>query len=412
MLVSIAVLVLLMTFIGQMMSSVTSSTTLSTKHIDTDSQARLVFDRMAMDFAGMPQRKDIDFIFAKPSPYPVTAGDQTDPSDKMFFYSQAPAYFSSSDTELFPAAGATQSDPKSPIALVGYCINTGSNNSGANVTPPPYCLQRLSKGLTWGGEYPAQDGPGGMTFLTFSGSNQYMSPVTCTMLSGTFAAVGSPPDYSGTDEDFELLSNQVFRLEFCFQVKDLSPGSTGTVFSNCPVAVFTDDLPGNANNNSNTSFSSDSQPNNGPQTDPPTGTLQGTNGTKIHVGDRWYNSLDGLAFICTGYTYSSAGVPVGATWAPIGLSDVTAIVVAIAIMDTNSRKTLSATQLASAASYLPDFDATPGNVALSGTVPLMATTWTQALNAQPETFAQKASIPQAAASQIRVYQRFFYLNNN
>jgi hypothetical protein len=257
----------------------------------------------------------------------------------MFFYSQAPAYFSSSDTELFPAAGATQSDPKSPIALVGYCINTGSNNSGANVTPPPYCLQRLSKGLTWGGEYPAQDGPGGMTFLTFSGSNQYMSPVTCTMLSGTFAAVGSPPDYSGTDEDFELLSNQVFRLEFCFQVKDLSPGSTGTVFSNCPVAVFTDDLPGNANNNSNTSFSSDSQPNNGPQTDPPTGTLQGTNGTKIHVGDRWYNSLDGLAFICTGYTYSSAGVPVGATWAPIGLSDVTAIVVAIAIMDTNSRKT-------------------------------------------------------------------------
>jgi len=83
----------------------------------------------------------------------------------MFFFSEAPAYFSSSNQNLFPAPG--EADPKSDTALIGYIINSGSNNTGTNLTPPPYCLQRLSQGLTWDQGFPQSNNPGGLMFLTF-----------------------------------------------------------------------------------------------------------------------------------------------------------------------------------------------------------------------------------------------------
>ena len=404
MLVSIGVLVLIMTFIGQMMSSVSQSTSLSAKHIDADNQARLVFDRMAMDFAGMPHRNDVEFIFAKENGQPGSV--TPDPSDKMFFYSQAPALFDTSNDRLYPPAGVTQADPKSDYGLIGFCINTGSNNTGSLVPPTPYCLERLSKGLTWDAQYPSLTGPGGLMFLTFNPGYQssgYMTALAGSTLAGnafTSPALGTPPDYSGTDSAFQTLANQVFRLEFCFQVKNLSPGAVGTVFANYPVAVYS---------------GSDSQYNNTfaarITTDAPvlpgaTGVNSSGQSEPIHVGDRWYNPTDNLAVVCTG-TSSSA-----ITWAPNGLSDVTAIVVAIAVLDTNSRKTLSTQDIATAASYLPDFADPPKGDDPSPNPSLMQTTWEDAINAQPTTFASTAGIPQAGAAQIRVYQRFFYLNNN
>jgi hypothetical protein len=327
----------------------------------------------------------------------------------MFFYSEAPAYFNSETTGLFPAPGGGQPDPKSSVALIGYSISTGLSDAGTAgtgggaIAPPPYCLQRLSKGLTWDGQYPSNS-PGGILFLTFNPgnvNNSTMTPLEGSTLSlnkFTSSAVGSAPAYSGTDQGFDTLGSQVFRMEFCFQVKDLTPNGTGgTVFSNYPVAEYQDTAnPGNNANKTTIKFGANDDPTT-------TGDLEAT------VGDRWYNSYDNRAFACTGYSYSTTGFRTGATWAPIGLSDVTAIVVTIAVMDTNSRKTLSQTELQNTAVALPDF-AEPAPP--SATTPLMATTWLNALNNQAPTFASTAGIPQFAASQIRVYQRFFYLNNN
>jgi prepilin-type N-terminal cleavage/methylation domain-containing protein len=422
MLVSIAVLVLIMTFIAQMMNSVSLSTTLSDKHIDTDNEARLVFDRMAMDFASMPLRSDIDYIFSKQN-MGTSGGSDTDLNDKMFFYSAAPAFYT----------GSTAPDPKCSLALIGYCINsTGSNNTGATVPPPYYCLQRLSKGLVWDSQYPAESqNPGGIMSLTFNPytytntkGTQTMSPGLASTLSGnssTGPALGAEPDYSGTDSNFDMLANQVFRMEFCFQVKDLAPNSNGgTVFSNYPVAVFADsNSKANASSNIRTLSSQDP-------------IVTGAQGS---IGDRWYNLKDNRAYELTGFTFApnttqisnppptappALGAVSSTIWTPIGLSDVTAIVVTIAVMDSNSRKVLSQEQLSAAASALPKFqptENTDSNLVLSGTTDLMATAWQKNLDGQgvpPEPFYQLTDekVPQAAASQIRVYQRFFYLNNN
>jgi prepilin-type N-terminal cleavage/methylation domain-containing protein len=88
MLVSVAVLVLILVFTAQMMNSTTISTGLSNKHGDADSQARMVFDRIARDFAGMPQRQDVDFLFEKQQ----SGNASTVSNDEIFFYSQAPAF--------------------------------------------------------------------------------------------------------------------------------------------------------------------------------------------------------------------------------------------------------------------------------------------------------------------------------
>jgi hypothetical protein len=254
-------------------------------------------------------------------------------------------------------------------------------------------------------------------FLTFNPG--YNGATTMTSSSGstlegnpfTGVAVGQNPSYSGTDPDFDTLATQVFRMEFCFQVKDLTPGGPGgTVFSNFPVAVFTDSSLGTNSSNA-TSISPSTAPNATDGEDPPiVAHAADLNGNTVHVGDRWFNRADNMAFVCTGVSSTN-----GPTWAPNGLADVDAIVVTIAVLDINSRKTLSKENIATLASYLPDFEepATP-----SSTVPLMATTWQAALDgkstngSQGQTFTSLTGVPVSATSQIRVYQRFFYLNNN
>lgn len=365
MLVSVAVFVMILTFVAQMVNSTAISTGLSNKRSDADGQARLIFDRMASDFAGMPKRKDVDFIFSK------QVGN-----DKMFFYSEAPAY-SATNATWYPAPG--QPDPKSSVALIGYSVNTGNDNTNSGITPPPYCLQRLGKGLTWD----ANNGFGGIAFLTFpSNIISPYSPLSQTTLAGnsyTSTAIGTAPVYNGTDPDFDVLANQVFRMEFCFQVKDLRvAGQVGTAYSNYPIAV-------NGNNPLSNIHTSDPDP-----------TSSAT------TGDRWYNKSDNRAFVCTNGTSSAS------TWVSNGMADVTAIVVAIAVLDSNSRKIVTSTELASAVTNLTDFpDQTP-----TADVDLMATTWQKALYKTSPTFAAITGLPVQDAGQIRIYQRYFYLNNN
>jgi prepilin-type N-terminal cleavage/methylation domain-containing protein len=364
-LVAMAVLILVVAFVSQLMNSTTMSTNMSKNHGDADTQARLVFDRMAADFAGMPRRTDIDFVFSK------QAGN-----DKMYFYSMAPSFY---DATKFSGTSALLKDS---TALVGYSIYPG----GASTNFSAYSLLRLSKGLTWSSSQPA-NGPGGMMFLTIP------SPGSLPILGSTnglaftqSSAIGTSPSYDASgSSDYttynDTLSSEVLRFEYCFQVKDLTrPNAPSSAYSQYPVANF-------GNGASNT-------------------TTIGSQPTKPTAGDRWYDTQANRAYVCTGYVATSTGS--SAVWTPNGLSDVTAIVAGIAVLDSNNRK-IAANHLADISNALAD----PTDAQLrpgSGTNPqLMADIWGAAL--EQSNFASSVSVPNIAAAQIRVYQRFFYLNN-
>ena len=87
------------------------------------------------------------------------------------------------------------------------------------------------------------------------------------------------------------------------------------------------------------------------------------------------------------------------------IANTVAIVAAIAILDSKSRKLVPATSWTKLIKALPNPTATGGIVAANA---LMDTTWNNALNSS--TFAATAGIPSAVASHIKVYQRYYYLN--
>lgn len=88
---------------------------------------------------------------------------------------------------------------------------------------------------------------------------------------------------------------------------------------------------------------------------------------------------------------------------PGSLSQDAAIVVAVAVLDEKSRRIASS--LDGLASALPDID----DFHLSASPPvLMEDLWNKAVLGTD--FASKAGIPPLAASQVRVFQRFYYLN--
>src|SRR5439155_15427835 len=65
-LVSVFVITLIIFMVGQFMTGATAITRTSNKHIDTDTQARVVLDRMALDIAQMLKRTDVDYFVKGP----------------------------------------------------------------------------------------------------------------------------------------------------------------------------------------------------------------------------------------------------------------------------------------------------------------------------------------------------------
>ena len=80
--VSIAVLAIIVVVVAQMLGMAGFLTTNNDKHMDANDQSRMVFDRMANDFARMVRRKDVDYIFWK------NTGN-----DAMYFYTEGDSYF-------------------------------------------------------------------------------------------------------------------------------------------------------------------------------------------------------------------------------------------------------------------------------------------------------------------------------
>jgi hypothetical protein len=147
------------------------------KQMDTDSEARQLLDRMALDLAQMVKRSDVDYYLKAPAIATdcSSCGPQVG-NDQIIFFSAVPGYFSAD----------LSSGQKSPISLVAYRVNSINSSSSYNK------IERLGRGLAWNG---ASLGSPPVMFL----------PQTIlTVMLSTAAS------------DYEVIGPQAFRLEYYY----------------------------------------------------------------------------------------------------------------------------------------------------------------------------------------------------
>src|SRR6266480_7611443 len=100
-LVSMFVLVIIVFMVAQLMTSATTVARPGSKRISTDTQARVVLDRIALDFAQMLKRTDVDYYVKGPTNYQGHGnghgwGRQRNGdlgSDQLSFFTQVPGYY-------------------------------------------------------------------------------------------------------------------------------------------------------------------------------------------------------------------------------------------------------------------------------------------------------------------------------
>ena len=209
-LVSMVVLLLIVFVCAQMMTGTMAVTRPSHKRISTDTQARVVFDRIALDIAQMLKRTDVDYYVKGPLNYQghgnghawgkrLQTGQQG--SDQLAFFTQVPGYYPS-------LAG------QSPFSLVAYRVN-----QSVNTNPAWMRLERLSKGLRSNGNDP--------------GNNPSTSAVfPIVFLPQTISGVGRPwaaainngsncgnNTNNSCDSSYETIGPGVFRFEYYYILK-------------------------------------------------------------------------------------------------------------------------------------------------------------------------------------------------
>src|SRR6266516_4221732 len=206
MLISIVMLALLILMVTQVVNTAATVVRPANKHIDTDTQARVILDRMALDFGRMLKRTDIDYYVKAPTGYKnpnahgngqkLTTGQQG--NDQIAFFSQVPGYYPS---------GA-----QSPVSLVAYRVNSGSTTS------PSYLkLERMGKGLLWNGVKNANNDPYPLVFLP----GQIAAATGPWANNGPWsAAINNDNSAKSVDSDYETIGAQVFRFEYFYLLKD------------------------------------------------------------------------------------------------------------------------------------------------------------------------------------------------
>src|SRR5262249_36510615 len=188
-LVSVGVLILLVLLTTRLLNSAATITTLGHKKMDADSQARQMLDRMAIDFAQMVKRTDVDF-FAKGTVAPNSVGGGMVGNDLIAFYSAVPGYY--------PSTGW-----QSPVSLVAYRVNSDPTSSSYNK------LERMGKGLVWNG-VSTTDTP--VVFMPLTISN--------TWCQATISGTPSPTCTGTPDPAYEVIGPQVFRFEYRYLLTD------------------------------------------------------------------------------------------------------------------------------------------------------------------------------------------------
>jgi prepilin-type N-terminal cleavage/methylation domain-containing protein len=211
MLVSMGVLVLLALFLTQLVNTAATTVRPANKHIDTDTEARTVFDRMAVDFAQMLKRADVDYyVKANSIKYPGHSGGhkkggggggggQTDLNDYMAFYTQAPGYSSNS---------------RSPISLVAYRVNGLQLLNGAQ-NPAYNRLERRGEALLWNGQSLSGN------VKTATAKPIFFLPVLIgDPNQGVWPSVGNNNTSATVDQPYmETIGPSVFRFEYCYLLK-------------------------------------------------------------------------------------------------------------------------------------------------------------------------------------------------
>jgi Tfp pilus assembly protein PilV len=217
-LVSVLVVVIITVIASQLMSSASAIARGGNKRFDTDTAARVVLDRMALDFAQMVKRTDVDY-YVKQKAYKghgnghgCGQGHNNDlSSDQIAFYSQVPAY---------NPDPSTYSTKQSPISLIAYRVNEGN----ANNNPAYGRLERMSKGLLWNGVangttiYPIVFQTGQID----SSCTGNACPCNLTLVPWKTAWQGAICNTNSTplDVDYEIIGPNVFRFEYYYMLKN------------------------------------------------------------------------------------------------------------------------------------------------------------------------------------------------
>jgi type II secretory pathway pseudopilin PulG len=228
-LASIAVLLILIALIFQILNLTTKVSLSGNKRMDADTQARSVFDRMAVDFGRMVIRKDVDYYIKQATASSIPANgtanaDNSKPAnpeagnDQIAFYSQVPGYYS---------ASSTTSD-EGQLSLVAYRINANPGSADYNG------MERLGKGLVWSAT------------SNTNTATEVDLPMVCypipiavayTVGSATYQPVW-PQAGSGTltdpNNDYELIGPEVFRFEYYYNLKKAAASTLTSTLSNTP----------------------------------------------------------------------------------------------------------------------------------------------------------------------------------
>jgi hypothetical protein len=209
-LVSMGVLVLLVLLFTQLLNSAATVTILGHKRMDLDSQARQVLDRMAVDFAQMIKRSDVDYYLKSAAAAPLRSVNWPDNNnvkhnDKIAFYSGVPGYY--------PATGS-----QSSVSVVAYRINAQNK------------LERMGKGLVWNA-VPTTDIP--VVFMPIPLASpipvgELPNPTPNPLPAPAWPEIGT----SGSSwSDSEVFGAQVFRFEYYYLLKGQTDPTTSTMYS-------------------------------------------------------------------------------------------------------------------------------------------------------------------------------------
>jgi type II secretory pathway pseudopilin PulG len=348
-LVSVGVIVLLVLLATQLLNSAANITTLGQKQMDADSQARQLLDRMAIDFAQMVKRSDVDYhVKSSATPPPTGVRNLLQPgNDTIAFYSAVPGYY--------PSGGS-----QSPVSLVAYRVNSQNK------------LERMGKGLLWNASTPTSGAtPPAVVFMPIPIASllpiaELPSPTPDPTSTPAWPeiAIGAGSSWSDT----EVIGPQVFRFEYYYLLRGQTNPTTGTTYS----PIFSD-----------TPWDTRicSCPSPGP--------------TPTPIPSATPVPAPTPPLLCC-HT------------APEGMQDVAAIVVAIAVIDPKSKVLLSNAQVSSLASQLIDWGTTscpgcPTQAQWQTTPGLLRAQWQNTLNAV-------TTLPRPAISGIRLYERYMYLS--
>jgi hypothetical protein len=207
--VAIAVLTLLIALFSQVLNHATTVARIGGKHIDTDTQARAVLDRITIDIARMLKRLDVDYYIKQPINYnghgnghgnghKVQTGQQG--SDQIAFFTNVSGYSPS---------GFTASQ-QSPLSLVAYRVTEDS-------TQPSYLrLQRMAKGLLWNSVSNNSNLNNANTLVPIVFLPQTISAITRPW----YAAVNNDTTTKSQDSNYETIGPNVFRFEYYYLLKN------------------------------------------------------------------------------------------------------------------------------------------------------------------------------------------------